>query len=366
MPKSMGLLQSFEKLTAFRASAELSQGAGADRPPCASRAGGWTPWTMRRHRRYALDDLDVWSRIGQLRSRRRARGGGRGPRHGYSGPLRWTILSAGFIGVPEIAAHELTLAPSWAARCSITEACWSGGLVDADTAAGLRRGIDEALDAYDAYQAAGTGCAGQRRLRTAADPHVRAAGGHSVLDARERRRLGGGVAPPVPDPSGPLPFTRGCWAAVGGLLGRTTPTLGRQDRLPPRRAGWPRPVPPGRCLHGGRHPHNECMDRAVRLRRGCRRGWRSSAVAYPTWSRPGRPAPSSTGRVARTEAGAGRPRAPPSCSPRFNAGDAPDLRSAHAPCHRGEARHDQAALRPWSPGSSPPPPTPPIRFPIVV
>ena len=153
MPKSMGLLQSFEKLTRFaplpssrkvleRIDLLVQQGRRLDALDYASSQA------------IRLDDLDVWSRIGQLRLDAVPEAVVRS-----SPRLQWPPALddpfPGFIGVPEIAAHELTW-PILGGAVLHHGSLLVRGLVDADTAAGLRRGIDEALDAYDAYQAAGT------------------------------------------------------------------------------------------------------------------------------------------------------------------------------------------------------------------
>ena len=148
----MGLVQSLEKLARF--APLTSPRKVLERTDALVQEGRWLDaLAYAAGQAVRLDDAAVWARVGQLRLDAVPEAVARAsPRPQWPPVLDDPF--PGLVGVPEIAARELT----WQVMGGAVLHHGSllvRGLVDADTAARMRRGIDEALDAYDAYQTAG-------------------------------------------------------------------------------------------------------------------------------------------------------------------------------------------------------------------
>ncbi len=153
----MGLVQSLEKLARF--TPLTSPRKVLERTDLLAREGRrLDALAYASSQAVRLDDPAIWSRVGQLRLDAVPEAVTRStPRPQW--PPNLSDPFPGLLGIPEIAARDLT----WQVLGGAVLHHGSllvRGLVDADTAARMRRGIDEALDAYDAYdayQAAGAG-----------------------------------------------------------------------------------------------------------------------------------------------------------------------------------------------------------------
>jgi hypothetical protein len=168
----MSLVQSLEKLARFApgrfTAGRFGQGRSAPEPDLrevlertAALAGagrGLEALAYAAAEAARLDDAALWARIGELRLRAVPEAVAQSsPRPEW--PPALDDPFPGLTGIPEIAAREL----DW--RIVGGAVLHHGsllvrGLVDAGAAARMRQGIDEALDAYDAFQAAGEGASG--------------------------------------------------------------------------------------------------------------------------------------------------------------------------------------------------------------
>ena len=213
--ETMGFVQTLDKLTRFARPANLQ--TVLER----------TDALVRENRRLdalayvsaeamRLDDGSLWARVGQLRLDAVPEAVARtSPRSQW--PPALDDPFPGLVGIPEIHADAL----SWEVLGGAVLHHGSllvRGLVDKDAAAQMRRGIDEALEAYDAYQAAGS----QAQASSAYAP-LPIPASEPLEATRSWSRESGGVwaaeSPRLFQTLLALYRSRGVLDAIGGYLG---------------------------------------------------------------------------------------------------------------------------------------------------
>ena len=163
-----------------------------------------------------LDSLDLWERLGALRLQAAPEAVAKSsPRPGWPPALQDPFPD--MTGIPEISARDLT----WQVLGGAVLHHGSllvRGLMDAQTAAQMRLGIDQALDAYDAYQRAGEGAQGTSSYTPLPIPDC-----EPLAATRPWSRESGGVwaaeAPRLFNDLLALYEAHGLIDAVGGYLG---------------------------------------------------------------------------------------------------------------------------------------------------
>ena len=213
----MGLLQSLSKLAGFAPVPDAAEVLERTRA-LASEGRRIEALAYAASHAQRLDDQALWARLGELRLQAVPELVARSaPRADW--PPKLDDPFPGSVGVPEVDARDLT----WRVLGGAVLHHGSllvRGLVDGDAAARMREGIDEALDAYDAFQLAGDaargGCAYAPLPLPESEP---------LTATRSWSRESGGVwaaeAPRLFQSLLALYQRKGVLDAVGGYLGET-------------------------------------------------------------------------------------------------------------------------------------------------